>query len=156
MPLPRQRASVSTGCSELKCLNLCRLFQIAREVFQGPGLLKDTLAERLRRRPAKPMWSPRVGSNPTGVVCSLCACVNQIIYVCELYRIITHNITHHTVPGKVLGKRSVPARFTRNKERWQATSVQPGYGPAFGMCMCADARNHFHPKQGSQTVPGTC
>ena len=30
--------------------------------------VKDTLAERLRRRPAKPMGSPRVGSNPTGVV----------------------------------------------------------------------------------------
>jgi hypothetical protein len=30
--------------------------------------LNDTLAERLRRRPAKPMGSPRVGSNPTGVV----------------------------------------------------------------------------------------
>ena len=28
---------------------------------------KDTLAEWLRRRPAKPMGSPRVGSNPTGV-----------------------------------------------------------------------------------------
>ena len=32
------------------------------------GALEDTLAERLRRRPAKPMGSPRVGSNPTGVV----------------------------------------------------------------------------------------
>ena len=29
----------------------------------------DTLAEWLRRRPAKPMGSPRVGSNPTGVAC---------------------------------------------------------------------------------------
>ena len=29
----------------------------------------DTLAEWLRRRPAKPMGSPCVGSNPTGVVC---------------------------------------------------------------------------------------
>jgi hypothetical protein len=28
----------------------------------------DTLAEWLRRRPAKPMGSPRVGSDPTGVV----------------------------------------------------------------------------------------
>jgi hypothetical protein len=28
----------------------------------------DTLAEQSRRRPAKPMGSPRVGSNPTGVV----------------------------------------------------------------------------------------
>ena len=28
---------------------------------------KDTLAEWLRPRPAKPMGSPRVGSNPTGV-----------------------------------------------------------------------------------------
>ena len=27
----------------------------------------DTLADWLRRRPAKPMGSPRVGSNPTGV-----------------------------------------------------------------------------------------
>ena len=27
----------------------------------------DTLAEWSRRRPAKPMGSPRVGSNPTGV-----------------------------------------------------------------------------------------
>ena len=31
-------------------------------------LAEDTLAERLRRRSAKPMGSPRVGSNPTGVV----------------------------------------------------------------------------------------
>ena len=33
--------------------------------------LSDTLAEWLRRRPAEPMGSPCVGSNPTGVV-SLC------------------------------------------------------------------------------------
>ena len=31
------------------------------------ALAEDTLAERLRRRPAKLMGSPRVGSNPTGV-----------------------------------------------------------------------------------------
>ena len=31
-------------------------------------VLSDTLAEWLRRRPAKPMGSPCVGSNPTGVV----------------------------------------------------------------------------------------
>ena len=29
--------------------------------------IRDTLAEWLRRRPAKPMWTPCVGSNPTGV-----------------------------------------------------------------------------------------
>ena len=33
----------------------------------------DTLAERSRRRPAKPMGSPRVGSNPTGVALSIVA-----------------------------------------------------------------------------------
>ena len=33
----------------------------------------DTLAEWLRRRPAKPMGSPRVGSNPTGVDLATCA-----------------------------------------------------------------------------------
>ena len=41
----------------------------------------DTLAERLRRRPAKPMGSPRVGSNPKGVVIDLISrstCVHQL------------------------------------------------------------------------------
>ena len=33
-------------------------------------LASDTLAEWLRRRPAKPMGSPRVGSNPIAVVYS--------------------------------------------------------------------------------------
>ena len=37
------------------------------------SVFNDTLAERLRRRPAKPMGSPRVGSNPTGVVCGVCS-----------------------------------------------------------------------------------
>jgi hypothetical protein len=37
-------------------------------VVSSPGQVgMDTLAEWLRRRPAKPMGSPRVGSNPTGV-----------------------------------------------------------------------------------------
>ena len=31
-------------------------------------ITKDTLAEWLRRRPAKPLGFARVGSNPTGVV----------------------------------------------------------------------------------------
>ena len=38
--------------------------------------LKDTLAERLRRRPAEPMGSPRVGSNPTGVVLAGIQCAH--------------------------------------------------------------------------------
>ena len=37
------------------------------EIFAFQIHAQDTLAERLRRRPAKPMGSPRVGSNPTGV-----------------------------------------------------------------------------------------
>ena len=37
-----------------------------------PTTLQDTLAEWLRRRPAKPMGSPCVGSNPTGVDLLLC------------------------------------------------------------------------------------
>ena len=48
---------------------------VARHGQMSPGSGKqltadcpeDTLAERLRRRPAKPMGSPRVGSNATGV-----------------------------------------------------------------------------------------
>ena len=36
------------------------------------SIATDTLAEWLRRRPAKPMGSPRVGSNPTGVASLHC------------------------------------------------------------------------------------
>ena len=40
----------------------------ARVVCAHRRFSQDTLAEWLRRRPAKPMGSPCVGSNPTGVV----------------------------------------------------------------------------------------
>ena len=49
---------------ERRCVVMCSSPTIARRTQSTP---EDTLAERLRRRPAKPMWSPRVGSNPTGV-----------------------------------------------------------------------------------------
>ena len=39
------------------------------ETFHAFAYTKDTLAEWPRRRPAKPMGSPRVGSNPTGAAC---------------------------------------------------------------------------------------
>ena len=39
----------------------------ARATSVDSVMSTDTLAEWLRRRPAKPMGSPRVGSNPTGV-----------------------------------------------------------------------------------------
>ena len=45
------------------CLSACEAIWVGEYITN-----KDTLAERLRRRPAKPMGSPRVGSNPTGVV----------------------------------------------------------------------------------------
>ena len=35
--------------------------------FDACVYVEDTVAEWLRRRPAKPTGSPRVGSNPTGV-----------------------------------------------------------------------------------------
>ena len=37
----------------------------------------DTLAEWLRRRPAKPVGSARVGSNPTGVVLGITGAVGS-------------------------------------------------------------------------------
>ena len=44
------------------------LYAIEHESIQSKVRGMDTLAEWLRRRPAKPMGSPRVGANPTGVV----------------------------------------------------------------------------------------
>ena len=38
-----------------------------QKIDQTMENFSDTLAEWLRRRPAKPMGSPCVGSNPTGV-----------------------------------------------------------------------------------------
>ena len=66
---PRPLHSVTKKCS--KQLDSCRNLILSAHYPQSSALLRvtrDTLAERLRRRPAKPMGSPRVGSNPTGVV----------------------------------------------------------------------------------------
>ena len=45
-------------------------YHIFPRTFGCPWSDVDTLAEWLRRRPAKPVGSARVGSNPTGVVYS--------------------------------------------------------------------------------------
>ena len=45
----------------------CVLFPRRISGCVGVLLANDTLAEWLRRRPAKPVGSARVGSNPTGV-----------------------------------------------------------------------------------------
>ena len=58
---PKTRDSTRNGSLRCQALRAC-------DLCSG---LKDTLAERLRRRPAKPMGFPRVGSNPTGVVLRL-------------------------------------------------------------------------------------
>ncbi len=47
------------------CFGMIRARGLATQPMIGVDM--DTLAEWLRRRPAKPMGSPRVGSNPTGV-----------------------------------------------------------------------------------------
>ena len=46
----------------------------------------DTLAEWLRRRPAKPMGSPCVGSNPTGV---------------DIYFVACHGVSGAATPSEV-------------------------------------------------------
>ncbi len=49
------------------------------------GGFEDTLAEWLRRRPAKPMGSPRVGSNPTGVALRRSLVALSAAAACMLY-----------------------------------------------------------------------
>ena len=56
---------VSMVHEELPSLKLPNFYSLLWDFDMATN---DTLAERLRRRPAKPMGSPRVGSNPTGVV----------------------------------------------------------------------------------------
>ena len=60
----RAHAKTEKGSSyEQGDMSICATFYCARR-----WISQDTLAEWLRRRPAKPMGSPCVGSNPTGVV----------------------------------------------------------------------------------------
>ena len=53
-------------CDCIVCVCVLGALAFASE-FNAWQHAQDTLAERLRRRPAKPMGFPRVGSNPTGV-----------------------------------------------------------------------------------------
>ena len=76
-------------------------------------MIRDTLAERLMRRPAKPMGSARVGSNPTGVVFFWFLGVkrNCIEFGCILFAV---QDTH--VPGQNLAT-SCTSRRTEAKKR---------------------------------------
>ena len=53
-------------CAGRCAMNATYPLPIAIYKFVIPADAQDTLAEQLRRRPAKPIGSPRVGSNPTG------------------------------------------------------------------------------------------
>ena len=48
-----------------------------------PKVRNDTLAEWLRRRLAKPMGSPRVGSNPTGVALPIANGITNAVSKCK-------------------------------------------------------------------------
>ena len=52
------------GCAVLSEISCGVAFSSGRQVVM------DTLAEWLRRRPGKPMGSPRVGVSPAGVACA--------------------------------------------------------------------------------------
>ena len=65
------QAAVTAQGTDARAANIRR----KRHVIAGCRSVQYTLAERLRRRPAKPMGSPRVGSNPTGVVLNMSALV---------------------------------------------------------------------------------
>ena len=59
---PSSILSVTDNVFKTNCTPVHRLF------FAELSTIRDTVAERLRRRPAKPLGSARVGSNPIGVV----------------------------------------------------------------------------------------
>ena len=67
--------------------NICRrrfMFSMSVRLQMALSCVWDTLAERLRRRPAKPMGSARVGSNPTGVVFSRIDSWSAYVYVLDV------------------------------------------------------------------------
>ena len=73
-PRPALRVHMCRGARQVNFAGRGKGCVLASEISPGalislgPQVAMDTLAEWLRRRPAKPMGSPRVGSNPTGVV----------------------------------------------------------------------------------------
>ena len=70
-------------------------------VIHVPLLPSDTLAEWLRRRPAKPMGSPRVGSNPTGVDLWQCRHVHvqPVTYLINAKKIAAERLLRRVFPG---------------------------------------------------------
>ena len=61
----------------------------------------DTLAEWLRRRPAKPMGSPRVGSNPTGVALPIANVIANALPKCKGH-LQDPNPRQRKAPGKTM------------------------------------------------------
>ena len=102
----------------------------ALQAAASAAICKDALAERLRRRPAKPMGSPRVGSNSTGVVCwwSCCIGIRSIRFmVCRA------PTTKQRRPTKAWMDMR-PARATTSKTREsqnQKPDLQRSQAPAF-------------------------
>ena len=74
-------------------------------------VVKDALAEWLRRRPAKPLGFARTGSNPVGVVVLL----SQTVLTFRLY----HDFT--TILVSILGLVGYDARLTRERSRVQSS-----------------------------------
>ena len=75
-----------------------------------PRKAKDTLAERLRRRPAKPMGSPRVGSNPTGVDLFPRLWLCQVSHGCVISIVPWHTCT----PEAAASFENVPAKAKKH------------------------------------------
>jgi hypothetical protein len=88
--IPRIPSHSYACCETASCATIMASF----------GFADDTLAERLRRRPAKPMGSPRVGSNPTGVVffCGCCPAPAETIAINSNPRLCSEWSAHPTTP----------------------------------------------------------
>ena len=106
-------------------------------VFYTWLYINDTLAEWLRRRPAKPMGSPRVGSNPTGVVLYLCIDIKE---VCQIHWTSTNTNRHprhdHDIHGdetwartrKWCASPNVRTVWPSGLRRWLQAPVRKGVG----------------------------
>ena len=90
------------------CCSPCIYRIVLLLLFHNPC---DTLAEWLRRRPAKPMGSARVGSNPTGVVLNKSAFVAVRAVVETIYASTEHMLLNMCMEAGICSANTKLARI---------------------------------------------
>ena len=141
--------SLASSCFLYECLPPAFSHNLVRKCNTKAS--KDTLAERLRRRPAKPMGSPRVGSNPTGVVFFQVRAA--IASAQEEYK-NTCDCSSRGSPGTIEHR----GRWQRHGPRTEKRRTQPSTGQPASLILCLSIQTHLalDPRPAREYLQAAC